>query len=308
MAQILTVRDPGAYGDLSVTPCSPVMGAKVPDVDVRDLDEETLLNLRDVLFRYEVLVLPGQAYDPAAQAAFLHRLFPPSPLTQYPDLYVEGNPQVQVLSNVIEDGRPVGVSDAGQRWHSDGTFRTDPEPFVSLYAVEVPTKDGVPLGDTQFINTAAAYDALSEADKAYLSTLSVRHSFASHLQKSRELGLLKRTIREDELALPDVTHSLIRTHPVTGRQCLYVNESFSANVIGLEPEDSDALLKRLLDHILKPDFLFEQHWTEGDLVVWDNIVTQHRGVSNYGMIRRRMHRVTMVGSVPVGPGDAYREL
>jgi taurine dioxygenase len=307
VAQILTVRDPGAYGHLSVTVCSPALGARVTDVDVRDLDEQTLLHLRDVLLRHQVLVLPGQALDPAAQAAFLHRLFPASPLTRYPDMYVEGNPQVQVLSNIVEDGRPVGISDGGQRWHSDGSFRTDPEPFVSLYAVEVPTKDGVPLGDTQFVSAAAAYDALSENDKEYVSTLRVRHSFAFHLVKSRQLGLLKRTISDDELEeLPDVTHSLIRTHPVTGRRCIYVNESFSASVIGLEPKASDALLKRLIDHLMRPEFLYEHHWSEADLVVWDNVVTQHRGVANYGTIRRRMHRATMVGSVPEGPADMHR--
>jgi taurine dioxygenase len=305
--QTITSPDRGAYGDLSVSLCSPALGARVTDVDIREVDERTLLSLRDVLLRYHVLVLPGQALDPAAQVAVADRLFPASPPHPLTDKYVEGSPQVVVLSNIVENGRPVGVSDAGQLWHSDVSFRTHPELFISLYAVEVPTKDGAPLGDTQFVSTAAAYDALSEDDKEYLSTLSVRHSYAFHLEKMRRLGLLRRPIGDNELDLmPDVVHSLIRTHPITGRKCIYVNESFCANVIGLEPEESDALIGRLCDHVVKPEFVFEQHWSKGDMVIWDNVVTQHRGVSNYGELRRRLHRVTTLGPVPEGPGDRYR--
>jgi taurine dioxygenase len=287
---------------IEVVPLAPLIGAEVSGVDVRALDERHLLAVRDAVLRYSAVVVRGQALEPEEQLAFMHRLYPLREAGRLNVFALDGYPQITVVSNIVEDGRPVGLSDAGLLWHTDTCFQPHPELFVSLYALELPEQDGRILGDTVFVSTAAAYDALPDSMKDRLDGLEVVQSYAFHLEKMRRLGLLTRppVTSDQHEEIQDVCHPLVRVHPVTGRRIMYVNESFSARVVGLSPAESDAVLDELLEHLQRPEFSFTQRWRPGDLVVWDNAATQHRATFDYGDIRRRLHRASTTGPVPTG--------
>jgi taurine dioxygenase len=287
---------------IGIVPLAPLIGAEVSGVDVRALDERQLLAVRDAVLRYSAVVIRAQALEPEDQLAFMHRLYPLRPAGRLNIYALAGYPQITVVSNIVEDGRPVGLSDAGLLWHTDTCFQPHPELFVSLYALELPERDGRVLGDTVFVSTAAAYDDLPDSEKQRLEGMEVVQSYGFHLEKMRRLELLTRppVTSDQQEEIRDVRHPLVRVHPVTGRRILYVNESFSARVVGLAPAESDALIEQLLEHLRRPDFAFTQRWRPGDLVVWDNAATQHRATFDYGDIRRRLHRASTTGPVPTG--------
>src|SRR5262249_30788867 len=146
---------------------------------------------------------------------------PPSPIS------LPGRPQIQVVSNIVENGKPIGISDAGLLWHSDTAAYPDPELFVSLYALEIPFRDGTALGDTQWASTISAYEALPEATKAELAGRKVHQSFAFHIEKMRQRSILTRPPEVQKAPVPSQLHPAVRTHPITGRKLLYVSESYS---------------------------------------------------------------------------------
>ena len=287
---------------IDIVPLAPLIGAEVSGVDVRALDERHLLVVRDAVLRYSAVVVRDQTLEPDDQLTFMQRLYPLRPPGRLNVFALAGHPEITVVSNIVEGGRPVGLSDAGLLWHTDTCFQLHPELFVSLYALELPERDGRVLGDTVFVSTAAAYDALPEGVKQRLDGLEVVQSYGFHLEKMQERELLTRppVTSDQQLEIQDVRHPLVRVHPVTGRRILYVNESFSAGVVGLSRAESDELLDRLLEHLVRPEFSFTQRWRPGDLVVWDNAATQHRATFDYGDIRRRLHRAGTTGPVPTG--------
>ena len=287
---------------IDIVPLAPLIGAEVSGVDVRALDERHLLAVRDAVLRYSAVVIRDQTLGPDDQLTFMQRLYPLRPAGRLNVFALAGHPEITVVSNIVEGGRPVGLSDAGLLWHTDTCFQLHPELFVSLYALELPVRDGRVLGDTVFVSTAAAYDALPEDVKQWLEGLEVVQSYGFHLEKMQELGLLTRppVTSDQKEEIQEVRHPLVRVHPVTGRRILYVNESFSAGVVGLAPAESTALLDQLLEHLTRPEFSFTQRWRRGDLVVWDNAATQHRATFDYGDIRRRLHRASTTGPMPTG--------
>jgi taurine dioxygenase len=284
-------------GDVTITPLSSVLGVEVTGVDVRDLNERTLLQVRDALLRYGVLVVRDQEVAPADQLAFVDRLYPLSPPTKISDLTVPDHPQIVILSNIIENGQPVGVSDAGLLWHSDGCFRSNPELFVCLHAIEVPMGEGQSLGATRYANVQAAYDALPQIEQRQLEGLVAIQSYAHSIKRLRELGLLTRKAATDDAMaeVQDFAQPVVRVHPITGRRGLFVNDSFTSHIEGMSAAGSRALLGRLRDHLSRPEFVFTHTWRPNDLVVWDNVATQHRGTFDYGDLRRRMHRCYTTG-------------
>jgi taurine dioxygenase len=180
----------------------------------------------------------------------------------------------------------------------------------ALYAVEVPVKGGRTLGDTRFASTTAAYAALPENIKRKLQGLTNVHSYVYYRTKNRqaqqeEQAAGGRVVTEYELSeeqlksVPEVEVPVVRTHPVTKRQGLFVNEAHTSRIIGLPEEESDALLEQLCRHIVQPDFIYTHSWQPGDLLMWDNAAVQHKATFDYDLpLRRLMYRTTVRGSVP----------
>jgi taurine dioxygenase len=170
--------------------------------------------------------------------------------------------------------------------------------FVSLYALEIPMRAGVALGDTRWASMVGAYDALPESIKTDLAGRKVSQSFAFHMDKLHRIGALTRPRDVTKVWPEPQVHPAVRTHPITGRKLLYVNESFSEHIEGFAPERSAALLPELWAHLTQPRFQFQHRWRKNDFVIWDNCATQHLATFDYGTLPRRLHRCGTDGPRP----------
>lgn len=206
---------------------------------------------------------------------------------------VPGSPEIVVVSNVTEDGRPIGVRRAGENWHSDMCYASRPPRGTMLYALEIPELFGLALGDTEFASTAAAWDALLARMRQHLDGRRAVFDFAGR----------KRAFPPTQAEIdryPPVTHPIVRTHPVTRRKCVYVMRDDCTGIEGMEAGEAETLIAALADHIVKPAFVYRHQWRVGDLLMWDNCTVQHRAVQDYDLPQRRlMHRTTMGGTVPL---------
>lgn len=289
---------------ITVTPSGSALGAEITGVDIAaGIDESTVLAIRDAVLRYSVVAVRDQKLSPADQTAFTHRIGQERPSTEaYTDYSFNppGYPQLLIVSNIQENGRKIGISDAGVLWHTDNAFQTDPDVFVTLYGIEVPMRDGTALGNTLFVSTPAAYDGLDQATRQRIAGLRVVHSYGYHLEKMAKVSPGTRALdTEKRKQITGISHPLVRTHPITGRKLLYVTESFSDFIEGMDEGESRELLDQLCAHIVRDEFRYSHTWRQGDLVIWDNVATQHRATFDYGRIPRRLHRCGTLGPRPV---------
>jgi taurine dioxygenase len=288
------------------------LGAEISGVDLsQHLDEATFAAIADAFFEHQVVCFREQRLTPAQQVAFTRRF---GELEQHvrKEHRLEGYPEILVVSNVLDErGRATGVQDAGRFWHSDLSYKRLPSLLSALYALEVPVKEGVVLGATSFASTIAAYEALPEEQKRRLQNLRNVHSYryyrAKNLQAQKEERarggrvVQEHSPSEEQLkSVPDVEVPIVRTHPVTGRKGLFINEAHTACVVGLPEDEGTALLARLCAHIVKPEFRYEHPWRAGDLLMWDNVAVQHKANFDYELpLRRVMHRTTVRGSAAI---------
>jgi alpha-ketoglutarate-dependent taurine dioxygenase len=287
------------------------LGAEIAGVDLsRELDDATFAGIADAFFEHQVVFFRDQKLTPAQQIAFTRRF---GELEHHvrKEHRLEGYPEILIVSNVLdESARAIGVQDAGRFWHSDLSYKQVPSLLSALYALEVPVKDGRVLGATSFASTVAAYEALPENLKRRLQDLRNVHSYryyrAKNLRAQQEERLGgARTVQEhapseEQLkSVPDVEVPIVRTHPVSGRKGLFVNEGHTARIIGLPEQEGASLLTQLCAHIVKPEFRYEHVWRTGDLLMWDNVAVQHKANFDYDLpLRRLMYRTTVRGSVP----------
>lgn len=293
----MTVPEDG----ITVTPSGAALGAYIEGADAGPgLTERALMRIRDALLRHSVVILRGQDLSPDDQFTFMDRLYGMRPpLGIATPFAVGGHPEMQVISNIKEDGKPIGIADAGLMWHTDTCSFPKPEMFVSLFALEIPAgADGVALGDTHWTSTIAAYEALDEDIRQELAGKRVCQSYAYHIEQFRQRGILKRGKAIQKTDNTFHLHPAVRTHPITGRKLLYVNESYSEWIEGLQPERSRELLDQLYAHVTDERFRFTHSWRKGDFVIWDNAATQHIGTFDYGDQPRLLHRCGSDGPVP----------
>jgi taurine dioxygenase len=281
---------------LNMTHADSVIGAEINDLDLaQPLSDdcfaaiETTFNERSVLcLRHQTLTEP-QFIDFASRFGHIEPIF----LTHYAHPQY---PEILLVSNIKENGRDIGHADAGRVWHSDMSYTSSPPRATMLYALEVPMEHGVALGSTQFASAAAAYDHLPEAMQTRLEGLRAVHQVAGR-RKQTGTGQQDHHLREQQ---PSVIHPVARTHPLTGRKCLYVNKGECQAIEGLETAAALALIEDLADRIVSPLFRYVHQWRVGDLLMWDNCSVQHLATFDYEwpQHRRLMHRITVGGSMP----------
>ena len=213
-----------------------------------------------------------------------------------------GHPEILLVSNIQESGRNVGLADAGSTWHTDMSYVPAPPRGTILHAREIPTKDGEPVGDTLFSSTGAAYDDLPDELKARLQGARTTHSYeAKHARRAQE-GKSDRAplSAEEKASLPPVDHSVIRTHPITGRRCIYVVAGECEGITGMADDEAADLLEDLAERCTRPEYTYRHRWQVGDVVMWDNCLVQHLAVRDYALPQRRLiWRTTIQGSVPI---------
>jgi taurine dioxygenase len=277
------------------------LGYEITDVDLsRPLDDATVERLESLIVRHSVVVFRRQQLAPAQHKAFGARLG--SLAIHVAKTYLlPDHPEIYIVSNIVENGRNIGVADAGPTWHSDFSYLPAPAKYSLLYALEVPVIAGEAKGDTSFAGTFAAYDALPEQRKRELEPLRVIYRYGDQYEKRRQSGsTLVALTGEQRQQTPDVMHPVIRTHPKSGRKCIYVSDGTAVGVVGMPEAEGRQLIRELIDHCTQPQFVYRHRWRVGDLVVWDNCSSLHKANSkDYALpYRRRMHRVTVSGSVP----------
>ena len=285
---------------LTIKYSSAPLGHEVVGIDLKTLDESTFKELDDTYKKYGVIVVRGQKLSPRELVDFSARF---GKLLVYPlgDYLLEGFPEIFVVSNIIENGKPIGMKEAGSNWHTDMSYSLEPPRGSILHALEIPVQDGEVLGDTLFASGAAAYDDLSDEMKEKISGLYAVNS-ASHAAKirmessGRDDPELRARFERQAREFPDIAHPLVRTHPLTGRKCLYLSGNQTVRIEGLDERASDALLTELKEHYLSPQYTYRHKWQVGDVVFWDNCQCMHKAVQDYKLpLRRKMLRTTIAG-------------
>jgi taurine dioxygenase len=201
-----------------------------------------------------------------------------------------GLPEVMILSNILEGGKPIGLGDAGQGWHTDMSYSRQVAFANVLYGIKIPRRDGKPLGATEFSNMHAAYEDLPSAMKRDLEGKTVLHDFNKfwEMMRSREGSRRAPLTEAQRKAKPPVSHPVFLTHPVTGRKVLYANPGYSMRINELPQDESDAVLAFLFEHQLRPEYRYAYQWTENDVLVWEDIGTIHNAVADYGPQEHRL--------------------
>lgn len=271
------------------------LGAELVGLDLSaPLDNETFAQIRRAFLESGgLLVFRDQHISPEDQIAFSRR-FGPLMFHVLEKYSLPGHPEILRVSNVIEKGEPVGLGDAGRYWHSDLSYTQEPSLGSLLYALEIPVEGG----DTSFANMTAAYEELPPEIKERLRGKAAIHSYShryDQLSGSKWRPPLSQAQRE---RLPEVTHPIVRTHPETGRKCLFVNEGFTARIVDLANSESRALIELLFWHSTQPHFVYRHAWRRRDLVFWDNRCTIHMAHGCPPHLRRHMHRTTIRGDAP----------
>lgn len=281
--------DARPYTDFGVRGLTPTIGAEVAGIDLgRPLSDTQLAELRRALLEWKVLFFRDQHISRSQQRAFAERW---GSLHQHPFMnYVNpGQCEADVVT-LAKDAQTAGVEN---EWHADVTWHSHPPLGAVLRAVEVPALGG----DTLWLDAAAAYDGLAEDVKARIERLRAVHDW------QHTFGLAMPSEDRARLAplFPPAEHPIVRIHPETRRRTLFVNPLFTQGVVGLEPADSEALLRVLYRQLERPEYQCRFRWCAGDVAFWDNRATQHYAASDYYPERRVMDRVAIRGERPYGP-------
>ena len=274
---------------IDIHPLSPALGAQISGVDLsRDLTGEQRNVIEQALLDHQVLFFRDQPITPQQQARFaanfgdlhIHPIYPNVP----------EQPEVLILDTAVTDVRDNAI------WHTDVTFLPTPALGAVLSAKQVPAYGG----DTLWASGIAAFEALSRPMQMLLDGLTATHDFTRSFPLERfgntaeDLARWEETRRKN----PPLSHPVIRTHPVSGRKALFVNEGFTTRINELEAAESEAILKLLFAHGTRPEFTLRWRWQANDVAMWDNRVTQHYAVDDYRPQRRVMHRATILGDAP----------
>jgi len=274
---------------LHITPLSCALGAQISGVDLsRDLTADQRDAIEQALLKHQVLFFREQPITPQQQVRFA---------AQFGDLHIHPiypnvpeQPEIMVLDTALTDVRDNAI------WHTDVTFLPTPALGAVLSAKQLPAYGG----DTLWASGIAAFEALSKPLQTLLDGLTATHDFTRSFPLERFGTTAQDLARWEEARRknPPLSHPVIRTHPVSGRKALFVNDGFTTRINELEAAESEAILKLLFAHATRPEFTIRWRWQENDVAMWDNRVTQHYAVDDYRPQRRVMHRATILGDAP----------
>jgi len=273
----------------TIEPTGHILGATVRDIDLaKPLDDADFAAILLGLGRHGVLRFPDQRLDAVALRDFARR-FGRIQATRG-EFCEPGVPEVGILSNVVENGRPIGLADAGQDWHTDMSYNQTIGFLNVLFAVKVPRRNGQVLGATSFVSTRAAYDDLPAELKVRLGHATATHDFNKFWENMRRRpGSQRAPLSEEQRRTrPPAVHPLFLTHPITGQTVLYCNPGYAIRINELDEAESDRVLAMLFEHQLQPRYQYAHRWTEGDVLVWDHIGTLHNAIADYAPHEHRL--------------------
>lgn len=281
-------------GEVTVSPLAPALGAEVSCGDLRTLDGRAFAAVYQAMLDHLVIRIRGQTLSDPELIGFGRRLgeLDFAPLAKTGKERARPYPEIVVVSNVTENGEAIGVlRDAEVVWHSDNSYRDRPLSYSALYSLEVPPQGG----NTGFANMYLALETLDPSLRKRIEGRTLKHDMTYNSAGDLREGF---SPVSDVREAPGPSHPIIRTHPETGCNALYLGRRPNAYINGLSVAESEELLDALWAHATQDRFTWHHEWRQGDLLIWDNRCVMHHRDPFDGGYRRVMHRIQCVGDVP----------
>ena len=271
------------------------LGAQVLGLDLaQPLSPGDFQRLHHAHLDHHVLVFRDQRITPRQQVDFSRR-FGPLQIHVLRQFQLPTQPEVLIISNIVENGQPIGLGDAGHFWHSDLSYKEVPSLGSMLHAQELPDEGG----DTVFANMHLAWESLPAALRHAVRGARAEHSYLSQYEELRRRNPWRPALTQAQIdEVTPVTHPVVRVHPETGRRALFVSEHFTTRIVGLPDDESRALLDELFAHSVRPEHLYVHRWQPHDLVFWDNRSLMHLATGCPPEQRRKLYRTTIEGDAP----------
>jgi taurine dioxygenase len=286
---------------LHLKPLSPGFGLEATGINLSGpMSHEMFAEIEDAFFDGQVLAIPHQRLTPAQFVAFARRFGPPEPHVidqfHHPD-----DRNILILSNVVIDGEPQGLADAGTYFHTDYSYLDVPARATMLYSIEVPERGG----DTLFANQYAAYDDLPAAMKRKVEPLVAVHHYGNrHVPEGEARTAASALTDEQKAKMPLITHPIVRRHPATGMKALYAVSGSSYGIVGMPDDEAIALLDELAAHATQDKYILRYEYGVGDVVIWDNASLLHSATLTAAECVRTLWRITVKEPLPLGHAEA----
>jgi taurine dioxygenase len=288
-----SAQAPGQQFDLR--PFAEKVGAEIIGLDLsRPLNDADFARVHKAHLDHHVVVFRDQQITPQQQIEFSRR-FGVLQIHVLKQFLLANHPEILIVSNIVENGQPVGLGDAGKYWHSDLSYKELPSLGSMLYAQELSSEGG----DTLFADMHLAWETLPEHLRKAVEGRSAVHSYTSRYREGHNAPNWRPTLSAEQLAqVVVVSHPIVRTHPENGRKALFVSEGFTTHIVGLPEDESQQILTELYAHSVRAEGVYRHKWQENDMVFWDNRSLIHLAGGTPDHLRRRLHRTTIQGDAP----------
>jgi taurine dioxygenase len=284
-----------ANQDFVVQKLAAPVGAEIVGIDLAlPLSGDDFAQVHRAHLDHHVVVFRGQGITPSQHIDFSRR-FGKLMIHVLHQYHYPGHPEILTVSNIIENGKPLGLGDAGKYWHSDISYKELPSLGSLLHAQELPASGG----DTLFADMHLAYDTLPAYLRQAVEGRRAVHSYLAKYGQMQKDGNWRPTLSNEQLAqVKEVVHPVVRTHPETGRKALFVSEGFTTRIEGLPEDESRQVLDALFAHSVRPEHVYCHQWQPHDLVFWDNRSLIHLAAGCPPELRRKLYRTTIEGDTP----------
>jgi taurine dioxygenase len=288
-----SAQAPGQQFD--VRPFAEKVGVEIVGLDLSlPLNDADFARVHKAHLDHHVVVFRDQQITPQQQIEFSRR-FGVLQIHVLKQFLLANHPEILIVSNIVENGQPVGLGDAGKYWHSDLSYKELPSLGSMLYAQELPSEGG----DTLFADMHLAWETLPEHLRKAVEGRSAVHSYTSRYRDGHNAQNWRPTLSAEQLAqVVVVSHPIVRTHPENGRKALFVSEGFTTHIVGLPEDESQQILNELYAHSVRAEGVYRHKWQENDMVFWDNRSLIHLAGGTPDHLRRRLHRTTIQGDAP----------
>lgn len=271
------------------------LGAEVIGLDLtQPLADDDFSRIHRAHLDHHVLVFRDQRITPEQQIAFSRR-FGPLQIHVLHQFALPAHPEVLIVSNIVESGKPIGLGDAGHFWHSDLSYKEKPSLGSLLHAQVLPSEGG----DTLFANMHLAWDTLPAHLRRAVEGLRAEHTYLARYAELQSRNPWRPNLSAEQIAqVKPVVHPVVRTHPETGRKALFVSEHFTTRIVDIPENESRALLDELFAHSVRAEHLYRHQWRDHDLVFWDNRSLMHLAAGTPDHLHRKLYRTTIEGDAP----------
>ena len=278
-----------------IHPFQAPLGAEVVGLDLsKPLTVQDFQRIHQAHLDHHVLVFRDQRITPEQQIAFSRR-FGPLQIHVLKQFALPGHDGILIVSNIKENGEPIGLGDAGHYWHSDLSYVEKPSLGSMLHAQELPSEGG----DTLFANQHMAYETLPDDLKTTIASLRAEHHYLAKYEALRQRNPWRPKLTQGQIdQVKPVLQPVVRTHPETGRKALFVSEHFTTRIEGLGEAESQQLLEELFAHSTRDELVYRHVWQPHDMVFWDNRSVTHLAAGTPDHLRRKLYRTTIEGDLP----------